>query len=87
VSKHTPKTPKLIFKFGKLDGEWDFIAAGGPGTCSADRNLLLYMFTMTHARWDSQGRYSQEKSFLEDLESRGYDTTTIKFSIEKKKEK
>lgn len=85
MSKHTPKTPKLVFKFGKLDGEWDFIAAGGPGTCSADRNLLLYMFTFSHPRWDWAGRFSQEHSFLEDLEKRGYDTTTIKFSIQKKK--
>ncbi len=85
MSNHTPKTPKLIFKFGKLEGEWDFIAAGGPGTHRADRNLLLYMFTCQHQLFDFMGIPKTEKSFLEELESRGYDTKTIKFSIERKK--
>jgi len=84
MSRITPKTPKLIFKFGKLHSEWDFIAAGGPGTYSADRNLLLYMFTCSHPRYDHMGKMTMEKSFLDELEGRGYDTKTIKFSIEKK---
>ena len=87
MSNHTPKTPKITFKYGKLDGDWDFIAANGPGTSSADRNLLFYVFTCCRYRqdWHKGGEWVQEPSIIEELEKRGYDTKTIKFSVEKKK--
>ncbi len=86
MSNHTPKTPKLTFKYGKLDGEWDHIAAGGPGTHRADRNLLFYIFNCKRYELDwNTWKYEPRPTFLEELESRGYDTKTIKFSIEKKK--
>lgn len=72
------KKPRLVLRYGKLDRYTapDIIASGGPGTCSADRNLLLY--------WMCCLKDKENMGFLSELEKRGYDITTVRFSIDKK---
>jgi len=71
----------LVAWWGKLEGEspdvcfhWDKHKSDGH---------LLYMFFNQH-QVDYNG--DLKKSFMEELESRGYDITTLKFSIQRKKD-
>ena len=73
---------QLKVQWGKLRHDSpDIIYTHGDGTSRADSRLLHFMF--------SQGHYSPldktfGKSLYDELESRGYDLTTLKFSISKK---
>ena len=77
----------------KLSGRWnkrekDFWVSYPESR--ADGNLLLtYMGSKrTTVKFGPSGIiYTEDPSLLEELDRRGYDLTTIKFSIEKKKEK
>ena len=70
------KDGELKVQYGKLPLDSpDIIYVGGNGTSRPDRRLLHYIFSLGH--FDG-------KSLYEELESRGYDLTTLKFSIQKK---
>lgn len=80
--------------YGKLPGDTPdiFYAWGGDGARRCDGALLNYVFTQKRLRLvygDEQKQngglnWKFDSSFLEELESRGYDITTLKFSIQRK---
>lgn len=86
------KRDTLTAYYGKSeDGEIDVCFANGPGCERADARLLYSVLATQRCRPDISmfdGTYLSavkwEHSFLDELESRGYDLTTLKFSIRKK---
>lgn len=77
-----PKPGELRLLWGKLPHDNpDILYLWGEGTHKADSRLLHYMFS---SKRYAPGGMTPEPSFIEELESRGYDITTIKFSISKK---
>lgn len=81
------KTPGVLkLQWGKLRHDApDFIVAWGAGCHSADAGLLLHMITGQRpfsSVSGCEGLYAA--SLAKELEKRGYDITTIKFSIKKK---
>jgi hypothetical protein len=79
-----PTDNQLRAQWGKLPHEDpDLLYVWGAGTHPADSRLLDYMLSGKRYRplekeWGN--------SFLEELEERGYDITTLKFSIDKLKD-
>lgn len=89
------KPGQLICYYGKLPHNNPDLcfAWGGEGANKRDANLLTYMFSskrLRHAISDEDRKLSGgerflfDKSLFEELEDRGYDMTTLKFSIQKK---
>jgi hypothetical protein len=80
----TPKAKdgELKMQYGKLPHDSpDLCYVRGDGIPKCDGRLLHYMlsgkrYSPVDKAWDA--------SFLEELEKRGYDLTTLKFSIQKK---
>ncbi len=65
---------------GKVDGDVDMCIYYGDNTPRCDRALVMYMLCSERLNYGG----GVEPSFIDDLESRGYDLDTLKFSIEKK---
>jgi hypothetical protein len=93
------RTPKarpgeLIIRYGKPDrhNDADVCYAWGPGVNHCDGSLLHYFFgtDRMETNWDASynasflERVKYAPSLLKELESRGYDLTTLRFSIQKK---
>ena len=71
------KQGELLVKFGKADGELDiFYCWQGDSNMKRDSNMLSHVF--------ESASIFDGKSLRQELESRGYDITTLKFSIMKK---
>lgn len=69
------KAGQLKAQWGKLPDESpDIVYAWGDGCSKRDGALLNYFFTHTP---------NKAESLLKELEDRGYDIRTLKFSIEK----
>lgn len=79
MSRYTPKTPKLVAQYGKLDGETDIIISWGPGIPKCDASLLYNAICTERRLWD--GTY--DKSLIDELKERGYDISTLRFTISK----
>lgn len=79
--KHA-KPGELLAYYGKADsyGDPDLCYAWGEGCQKADSRLVDY--ALHRKDYDVFGTY--HPSFIEELEKRGYDITTLKFSIKKK---
>lgn len=88
------RAPKL--KDGELRMYWGrdphdrtpdvMIAWKGDGSMRADTRLLHYVLCSERPDLFAQPLFSKMKpSLIDELESRGYDLTTLKFSISKKK--
>lgn len=72
-----PKNGVLKLQYAHAgDGVRDICTAWGDGCSKRDSNLILHYFCSE--------MIGMEKSLIDDLVSRDYDLTTIKFSIEKK---
>jgi hypothetical protein len=82
-------------KPGELKAVWgraergdapDIVYAWGEGVNRADGRMLHNALSGERLRptMKNLGGYEVDKSFLEELENRGYDLTTLKFSIQKK---
>ncbi len=72
------KNGELLVKYGKLDGTNQLLYCYPDNTTRmrGDSNLLIYFF---------EGKpLDPKKSLIEELTDRGYDITTLKFSIMKK---
>ena len=92
----TPKAKpgELKAQWGRVDGDSpDFVYAWGPGVEKADARLLHGIFGCKQIRlaFSEADRaksgglpYYFDSTALEELEERGYDLTTLKFSIRKK---
>lgn len=79
----TAKPGELLMRYGKLPGdEPELCMAWGEGTSKRDAILLHAVINSPRPRLDSKTPFSP--SLVEELEARGYDITTLKFSIRKK---
>lgn len=82
------KPGELRAYYGKADEHCgpDICYAWGPGTHRTDPRLLHSTFScerLTHDFPTLNTKY--EPSFIKELEQRGYDITTLRFSIQMKK--
>ena len=81
------KAGEIKLGYGKLPHDNpDICFAWGEGCSKSDGNFLHYVMCSPRLALDFSGSgkpYKFEKSFTEELASRGYDLTTIKFSIQK----
>jgi hypothetical protein len=77
------KPGELKVQWGKLPNEFcpDLTFSWGKGCHKADVNLLYYHLTGKRF-WP--GSYEHDPGLVEELEKRGYDITTLKFTIQKK---
>lgn len=89
------KPGELKIAYGRVDRHEgpDIVYCWGPGTSRRDTLLLHHRLgspqvELVHG--DDAVKLGRNwnfgKSFLDELEERGYDLTTLKFSIQKKKE-
>ena len=84
-----PRPPKkdgaIKFQYGRFEGDYDFLVLFGNDTLRCDRALVMHHFTAKKQRYDYKlNQPVFDDSFIDELEKRGYDTKTLKFSIEKK---
>lgn len=84
------RAPKVIdrqikMQKGKVDGEADMCIFYGENTPRCDRALVMNVFCAERPRLNlSSTKYEFDKSPVDELEERGYDLDTLKFSIERK---
>lgn len=82
------KTPNVLkAQWGKLAGDNpDLVYTWGDGVDRCDARLLHHHFTSKSRSpfKDANGLPKLDPSLWEELETRGYDMTTFKFSIRKK---
>jgi hypothetical protein len=81
------KPGELLVKWGysKDDGEDIFYVNGGDGASQWDRSYMHGVFGVARMTLNySTNQIKFEPSVLEELEARGYDLTTLRFSIRKK---
>lgn len=79
-----PKVTKGQIKIqkGKIDGDEDICIFYGDGIPRCDRALLFNSFCSKRQRTDlSTGKLRFEPSLLDELEARGYDLDTLRFTI------
>lgn len=74
--KPTAKPGQLKIAYGQEYGDKDLFFCWGQGTCRADSSMLNSYFCY-HKGFEG-------RTLVEELEKRGYDITTLKFSIELK---
>ncbi len=75
---------ELAMRWGKLPHENpDMCMVWGEGCGKRDGALLHYLLCSKRMNWRG-GKPNVEPSFLEELEARGYDLTTLRFSVRKK---
>jgi hypothetical protein len=73
------KEGELLVKFGKNNGDLDIQYCWPENDCGMKRDSRVVMFAL-------EGKNALDnKSLRQILEERGYDITTLKFSIMKKK--
>lgn len=74
------KRGQLKVGWGREPGDTPEVQYGynGPGRMKADNNLVMHTFNYV--------KVHEGRSLIEELEARGYDLTTLKFSIELKPE-
>jgi len=73
-----PKAGRLISRWGRIRyGNPDYIYVWGDGCSKSDAAEIGYWL---HVRTNEDGR-----TLMQELAHRGYDTTTFRFTIDKKK--
>jgi hypothetical protein len=85
----TPRPPKdgaIKFQYGRNEGELDFLVLYGNDVPRCDRALVMQAFTSKVMRqdWNDDFAIKFDDSFVEELDKRGYDTSTIRFYVERK---
>lgn len=74
---------QVKLQYGKLPNDThDICVVWGNGCGKADSRLIMSAFTQKTFR---PGTFDSNPSLVEELDRRGYDITTLRFSIEKKK--
>ena len=95
VLKRSPKIRpgQLRLWYGRIDGDSPDVCGGwgGAGADKCDSHLMMGLFTSKRLAlvYGEEARklgsnYKWERSFIEELEARGYDISTIQFSIQRK---
>jgi hypothetical protein len=84
----TPRPPKkdgaIKFQYGRHEGDLDFIVLYGNDVPRCDRALVMHLFASKTMNYNYESnRPTFDDSFIDELKKRGYDTSTIKFSIER----
>lgn len=81
-----PQKPGILkAQFGRCKGEQDFFVLYGDGVPACDRSLVFYAFGSSRMSYDyTNNKQTFEPSLLEELKSRGYDLSTLRFSVCKK---
>lgn len=88
----TPRPPKkdgaIKFQYGRNDGELDFMVLFGNDVPRCDRALVMNTFTSQrcHPDFMAPAGVVFNDSFVAELERRGYDISTLRFSIERKEQ-
>lgn len=78
----------LKAQYGKNHDSCDFFVLYGPGVPSCDRALLFNVFGGRRMAFNyQQNQPTFDPSFLEELGLRGYDLSTLRFSVCKKEER
>ena len=82
------KDGQIKVQRGKIDGDVDMCVFYADNIPSCDRRLIMNALggERAHARVSNNGKLSVEfaPSLIDELEARGYDLDTLKFSIDKK---
>lgn len=86
------KPPKVRVKDGQLkvawgtdeDGNVGLVICNGPGVPRADGWMILGAFWHDRRRVTLDESLVFDPSFIKELEERGYDLKTLRFTIEKK---
>lgn len=80
------KPGELVARWGKVDGMVDVCYNWGDGIGKCDASLLNTVIACKRFRpsLNNPGGYEADPSFLDELTARGYDLTTLRFSIQKK---
>lgn len=95
MMKRRPKIKpgQLRLWYGVLDGDAPDVCGGwgGEGARKCDSNLMMSLFTSKRLRiaYGEEAKklgshYAWDPSFVEELQARGYDISTIQFSIQRK---
>lgn len=85
----TPRPPKkdgaIKFQYGRNDGDLDFMVLFGNDVPRCDRALVMNVFTSQRPFLGSSARIgiAFADSFVVELENRGYDISTLRFSVER----
>jgi hypothetical protein len=75
------KDGRLQIYYGRLNGDApDWCVVHGNGTCRSDARFALHVF----AGANGHSGAGAGASFVQELEARGYDITTLRFTIDKK---
>ncbi len=79
------RAPKVVegqmkVQMGKLDGDVDMCIFYGDNTPRCNRALVMNTLCSEKLDWKSELR----PSFIDELDKRGYDLDTLRFSIKKK---
>ncbi len=83
-----PKVTRNQIKIqkSKIDGDIDLCVFYGAGIPRCDQALALNVFCAKRQYTDYKtGKPRLEPSLIDEMEARGYDMDTLRFSIEKKK--
>lgn len=78
--KPTAKSGELKVQYGRIDGINDLYILSGN---SSDKHDQISMHSLLNRKPFDHFNQCVEKSFLEELESLGYDIKTLKISIQK----
>lgn len=84
------RRPKVIegqikMQKGKVDGDVDMCIFYGDNVPRCDRALVMNVMCSERPRLNiSTRRYEFDPSFIDELDARGYDIDTLKFSIRRK---
>lgn len=82
-----PAPGELVMMWGYADGEGPDIAYyGGDGVSRTDQRLLHSVLSSPRMVPDikSPRQFAFDNSLIDELQARGYDLTTLRFSIRKK---
>jgi len=82
--KRPPKPKPGTIDMVWVENEHDMMYSWGDG-CRADARFIHYVFNSERMEQEfPSGNTIREQSVCDELEKRGYDLTTLKFSIKKK---
>jgi hypothetical protein len=82
-----PKTKEgqIVAQLGKVDGDIDICIFYGDNVPRCDRALVLNALCGGRMRFDFDNqRPAFDPSLIDELDARGYDLDTLRFSIERK---